>query len=1044
MNNKHTPQEKYGSYGVILVVYAKSDAGPGAIIERSPNGTSNWEKIARFGSVELQGNHYVDRLPNDGTTRFYRARHEWDIGEPGEWSNIVAGRPIFIDPALDLDAKPWPSSIPVTLRIDIDDDGFVSLFADGSFRTKSIRWAINIDEDALPDVATGEIYNIDPEADPLDEDGDTLGITTIDTNVQLQPGELVRAGVKFFSEEEAEGNLLATHYDLARYIDPDFDANKLEPDFAISLEYFDQSGDPYVRVILDVTDPHESLDRVAYFWKSGPVDEVPDFGDFVPWSAQPGGLRYTQEIRLHEKHLGVLAFVAYWIDADAEERRFHKILWLDIGDDANIVDTHVHYSGDTTTAFVKVKGDADTQSMYVEEFRGGSWGPVFEPLSGVSGLQFSHTRRGQFSVRTEEDPRRFRVWGRNAQNKDGPSEEVFVSSRTELDAEGGPEIILERLDYLTENGTAIARAVVDIQDPFENLTEVKRITQKGPIQEVPPFSDFTVWNPQVFGDFEGFFVDTVELDKKHLSLIAVAARWIDNEGRNRITQKLLYIDKDEDADILFVEVYYTENGDVATVKVKGDADTAELRAQEFRGGSWGPVFEPLSSFDGDTFAETRRGSFVVNTEQSARRFRVWGISRAGQPGDFEEFSISTRLDIPETESEEFAFISTRAGAINLTPEGETVEIIVRFKAVSEVNSLSVSNFPDSGQVSSPFDQYTYNSINHNRSTWTAVTGASDTYEIRLRNNAGSVVGFPYDYPDDIRITALAYSSTNSTGDLLAQDFITFSQNALFDGSIIFRAGTQSIASKSINFDPQHFSLSIQNDIPVLSSVSSVNISAGTGLTLSNNQIALTGQALALHNLSTNGMITRTGLNTVAARSIAGGAGINVTNESGVEGNPSIAVDNTVVRTSGDQSIGGVKAFTGRISLLNLATTRVIGSFYAGTENPLSSTRLNFDGNLHANQLYERGARVLTTSSTLSYVPLARTVTAGAGLVNGGQLNNDITINMGTPGLIGGDTTNHASANSHTHALAPDVCVITVSPSNPSSPPQRPGDLWVVI
>lgn len=53
-------------------------------------------------------------------------------------------------------------------------------------------------------------------------------------------------------------------------------------------------------------------------------------------------------------------------------------------------------------------------------------------------------------------------------------------------------------------------------------------------------------------------------------------------------------------------------------------------------------------------------------------------------------------------------------------------------------------------------------------------------------------------------------------------------------------------------------------------------------------IGLTGQALALHNLATNGIIVRTATGVVDARSITGSSGISVTNGNGVSGNPTIS------------------------------------------------------------------------------------------------------------------------------------------------------------
>jgi hypothetical protein len=52
-------------------------------------------------------------------------------------------------------------------------------------------------------------------------------------------------------------------------------------------------------------------------------------------------------------------------------------------------------------------------------------------------------------------------------------------------------------------------------------------------------------------------------------------------------------------------------------------------------------------------------------------------------------------------------------------------------------------------------------------------------------------------------------------------------------------------------------------------------------------IGLTGQALAFHNLSTTGLIVRTGAAAVASRSISAGTGISVTNGDGISGNPTI-------------------------------------------------------------------------------------------------------------------------------------------------------------
>lgn len=81
-----------------------------------------------------------------------------------------------------------------------------------------------------------------------------------------------------------------------------------------------------------------------------------------------------------------------------------------------------------------------------------------------------------------------------------------------------------------------------------------------------------------------------------------------------------------------------------------------------------------------------------------------------------------------------------------------------------------------------------------------------------------------------------------------------------------------------------------NTITISSTDNNTTYSAGTGLNLSSNVFALSGQALALHNVSTNGFFYRNG-STIGTRVISvSGNGIAISNGNGASGNPTISLN----------------------------------------------------------------------------------------------------------------------------------------------------------
>jgi len=81
---------------------------------------------------------------------------------------------------------------------------------------------------------------------------------------------------------------------------------------------------------------------------------------------------------------------------------------------------------------------------------------------------------------------------------------------------------------------------------------------------------------------------------------------------------------------------------------------------------------------------------------------------------------------------------------------------------------------------------------------------------------------------------------------------------------------------------------------LVKSGNTLDVVAGTGISVAGDDVALTGQALALHQLGTNGMIVRTAADTVAARTISvSGNGVSVADGDGVAANPTISLDATL-------------------------------------------------------------------------------------------------------------------------------------------------------
>jgi hypothetical protein len=150
----------------------------------------------------------------------------------------------------------------------------------------------------------------------------------------------------------------------------------------------------------------------------------------------------------------------------------------------------------------------------------------------------------------------------------------------------------------------------------------------------------------------------------------------------------------------------------------------------------------------------------------------------------------------------------------------------------------------------------------------------------------------------------------------------------------------------------------------------LDVGAGAGIAVAADTVGLTGQALAVHNLATNGLVARTAAATVAARSIAvSGTGLAVANGDGVAANPTLSL------TAALASVGALTPAADRIGYYTGAATAALATLTAFARTLLDD------------------ADAATSRATLGLGTLA-TQDAGAVTLTGGSLNG-FAIDGGT-------------------------------------------------
>ena len=256
---------------------------------------------------------------------------------------------------------------------------------------------------------------------------------------------------------------------------------------------------------------------------------------------------------------------------------------------------------------------------------------------------------------------------------------------------------------------------------------------------------------------------------------------------------------------------------------------------------------------------------------------------------------------------------TFEGVVNLTAATVTVN--------TEANADSDSSVASTGYVN--------NRINMVIGTAPAALDTLGEIATSLANNS-NVAGLITNNATDIssnsaNITTLQNRNI-STGDGLSGGGNLTSDRTLTVDATVARTTTDMIAGSGLTGGG------------TLASDRTFNIGAGTGITVNANDIQTNDSAIVHDNLSgfvANEHIDHSAVTLTAGDGLSGGGDITTSR--------SFAVDSTVIRTTGDQSLGGIKTFTGDVVLpvKTSAGTEANSIFIEGN----NTVKANIDGTI---------------------------------------------------------------------------------------------------
>lgn len=248
--------------------------------------------------------------------------------------------------------------------------------------------------------------------------------------------------------------------------------------------------------------------------------------------------------------------------------------------------------------------------------------------------------------------------------------------------------------------------------------------------------------------------------------------------------------------------------------------------------------------------------------------------------------------------------------------------------------------------------------------------------------------------------------------------VTFNNGGSGDasGTTYNGSAARTISHNTLGAVPTGRTLTITTQNGLTGGTTAVDLSTNRSWTLE-----LTGQALALHNLATNGLIARTGAGTVAGRTLTAGTGITVTNGDGVSGNPTVALtSNTISGVALGSNLNTLtisSPLSGTSYNGSSAVTIALSSGYGDTQNPYASKTAN---TFLAAPNGSSGVPTFRAIAVADIPTLNQSTTGAAGSVTVSDTRNVTTtpetINMGVVFDFKANTSNALSDGGTYHGL----------------------------